>query len=183
LVLSVRGPRQESLAILVEWTQSRVHGELRARLDRLYAAQYAAGVTAELTEDWDPHPPLYDALEDLLSGLTVAEHSLPLVVAFQRRLLEEIGSIPILDACVGCGRSLPAAGDLHFSSLEGGLICRDCEPAHTEKISADPRLVDWLRSPTDEPALARAAFVLLDYHLSHLMGRAHPLGRMYLAAH
>jgi DNA repair protein RecO (recombination protein O) len=183
VVLSVRGPRQDTLAPLVEWTQSRVLGGLRGRLDRLYGAQYAAALTADLTEDWDPHPPLFDALAQLLLGLNTASDTLPLVVAFQRRLLEEIGSIPIFNACVSCGRPMPCPGEVHFSSLEGGLVCRDCEPVHTEKVGVEPTLVDWLVSRRgDAGPPARSAWVLFDYHLTHLMGRPLPIGRMYLAA-
>ena len=182
VVLSARGPQQEKLAILTEWTQTRVHSGLRARLDRLYGAQYAAGLTAELTADWDPHPVLFDELVALLEALAEADRSLPVVVRYQRRLLEEIGSVPIFDACVGCGRAMPTAGDIHFSSLEGGLLCRDCEPARAEKLGVDRRALGWLRGRTGDGAGLRRAYQTFDYHLSHLMGRPHPLGKAYLAS-
>jgi recombinational DNA repair protein (RecF pathway) len=107
---------------------------------------------------------------------------LPLVVAFQRGLLGEIGLAPGFEACVACGRAAPLPGRLHFSSFEGGLLCRDCEPARAEKYEVAPAAVDWLRGLAGSPAGLCPAFLTLDYHLAHLLGRRLPLARMLLTA-
>lgn len=179
VVLSVRHPRQEALAILTEWTQVRPAGALRDRLDRLYAAQYAAALTADLTEDWDPHPALHDALAALLDALTGAAATLPLVVDFQTVLFAEIGLQPELARCVACQRPQPPLENLHFSSHEGGLLCRDCEAAYAEKRGVSAQALAALRGGGASGDL-RGAFELLDYHASHLLGRPSTLGRAYL---
>lgn len=187
VVFSVRHPRQEALAILTEWSQTQPAGNLRERLDRLYAAQYAAAMTAELTEDWDPHPQLFDAIRTLFDELATAAQTLSSVVRFQRTLLAEIGSIPVFDHCVGCGNPSPPITDLCFSSFDGGLICRDCEAARSEKRGVPRDALAWLRGEAEHasvgaPAGLKPAFEILDYHLTHLMGHAHPLSRMYASA-
>lgn len=198
VVLSVRRGSQAQLATLTEWKQSTSFWLLRQRLARLYAGQYAAEVVAGLTEDWDPHPITFDALVGLLERLCTLEQPLPELVVFLGRLLEEIGSLPRFDVCVGCGQVVAGGGALYFSSFEGGLLCRDCEGAHAEKrrVSEAARAVlqsaadrsgleppvasgemhteradDPTVSPDIDPAWA-GAFELFNYHVSHLMGRA-----------
>ncbi|MBI4719086.1 MAG: DNA repair protein RecO [Planctomycetes bacterium] len=227
LVFSTRQERSETLATLTEWKQTAGLPGLRERLDRLYAAQYVAEVTAHLTEDWDPHPGLFDALAAVLAELNRSQTVLPAVVEFQAALLMEVGSWPRFDACVSCGR----VGDLtYFSSFEGGMICRHCEPGRVEKYELAAPGLDWLRAvegavhsrvaapaedafetaetppsfpappprsvagapargpqggggdaghqpgggatPSREPMPVCAAFGVLNYHISHLMGRA-----------
>ena len=72
LTFSARNVRQEALATLTEWVQSQAGAALRDALDRLLAAQYAAFVAAELTEDWDPHPELYDGICNAIRALAEA---------------------------------------------------------------------------------------------------------------
>ncbi len=155
VMLSSRQERGEVLATLTEWKQMRSLSGLRATLERIHGAQYAAEITAHLTEDWDPHVELFDALTTTLSRLADGVETLPAVVAFQCVLLEQIGSLPRFDVCVMCGRD----GDLtHFSSFEGGLICRHCEPGQVEKWAVSeatiaalrPRLDSIIETPMDE---------------------------------
>lgn len=174
--LSTRRARPQELATLTEWKQTRPLSALREKLPRLHAAQYAAEVTAGVTEDWDPHQRLYDALLALLENLCHLDDPLAAVVAFLTGLLTEVGSAPQFERCSGCGATVDsrvAAGGLYFSSHQGGLLCRDCEPAYVEKRSVSPAVLAVLRSRTATRTAATAgAFDLLNYHLSHLMGRA-----------
>jgi DNA repair protein RecO (recombination protein O) len=191
-VLSIRAPRQEAMAILTEWRQSASFAGLRDRLDRLYGAQYAAGLVTDLTEDWDPHPALFDALIEVLADLAHGPAALPGVIRFQRHLLDQVGALPIFDACVGCGRPFPFDGELNFSSFEGGLLCRDCEPARAEKMGLPRQALPWLQSPSAanrsvagmamDPLALCAAFNILHYHITHLRGKPDTLARMFLTA-
>ncbi|MFH0981144.1 MAG: DNA repair protein RecO [Planctomycetota bacterium] len=174
MVLSVRQPRQEALAILTEWKPRRALAGLREKLARLYAGQYAAEITAALTADWDPHPSLYDGLLSALDQLCGAEAVLGPIVAYQRVLLRQIGSWPEFEVCVACRRPPTTHGELWFSSFEGGLLCRDCEAGFAEKRLVDQRALSLIREPTGSgcPAFSwEAAFDVLNYHLAHLMGR------------
>ncbi len=170
LSFSVRSPAQEALATLTAWKQRTAFTSLRERLPRLHAAQYAAEITAGLTEDWDPHPDLFDGLVTMMERLSTASEVSGAVVEFQRKLLTSIGSMPRFAACVVCGRPISPRGPVYFSSFEGGLLCRDCEPARTEKRQVNPASLAALRG--ESSAAGVGAFDILNYHLGHLMGRA-----------
>ncbi len=177
ITLSSRQERAANLATVTEWKQTKSLGGLREKLHRIRGAEYAAEVTAQLTEDWDPHVELFDALITALGKLAESSEPLGPVVAYQLHLLESIGSLPRFDACVRCGR----VSDLtHFSSIEGGMICRHCEPGQVEKWEVSTSTLEALerlanRGLESAPAEARGslsgAFGVLDYHIAHLMGR------------
>lgn len=193
VVFSSRGERSDTLATLTEWKPSRSLWGLREKLFRIHAGQYAVEVTAHLTEDWDAHPELFDALSSTLAALTDAPEPLELVTRYQIALLDSIGSLPRFDACVLCGREEDLT---HFSSFEGGLICRHCEPGQVEKREVSVATVESLHSqtarrshfsqsrgtPVHENHCSRSSrthtgtFTVLNYHISHLMGREPVLG-------
>jgi len=186
VVFSSRGERSNALATLTEWKPSQSLWGLREKLFRIQAGQYAAEVTAHLTEDWDAHADLFDALVSTLAALTDASEPLAVVTRYQLVLLGSIGSLPRFDACVLCGREEDLA---HFSSFEGGLICRHCEPGQVEKREVSARTVMALGTSKDDhcsqsPGAAGTSgsgtrggvFTVLNYHIAHLMGREPLLG-------
>ena len=165
--LSRRADRPESLAIVTEWRQSRCFTGLRDRLPRIYAAQYAAEVTAMLTEQWDPHPALYGGLVELLALLCESSDCLLLAVRFQSKLLVETGLWPRFDACIFC----ECMRDLtHFSSMGGGMICRECEASQSEKRTVSPAALAVLSGHSDPDGVV-GAFVLLNTHIAHAAGK------------
>jgi DNA repair protein RecO (recombination protein O) len=171
VVFSARGDRSAGLVTVTDWKQTRSLSGLRDKLTRIHAAQYVAEITGHLTEDCDPHPPLFDAVLAVMEDLSEASDPLPPVVVFQRQLLSATGSAPRLDACLLCGRR----SDLtHFSSFEGGPICRHCEPAQVEKWPLSPETLRLLQADQVTGAsndTVISTFALLDYHIAHLMGR------------
>src|SRR5947208_6971385 len=77
---------------------------LRADLPALYAAYYVAELLADWTEDYDPHPALYDeALETLRALGAPGVATGPRLARFELVLLRELGYSPALHACAGCG--------------------------------------------------------------------------------
>ena len=177
VVLGRRREGAEGLVAVTEWKQTRSLWGLREKLTRIHAAQYAAEITAQLLEDWDAHPGLYEALVEALIELSGADETFWAVVRYQRFLLAAVGSLPRFDACVACGR-----GDelMYFSSREGGTICRSCGPSRIEKhpLSNETReackaipsgSAEAWSPPTDRPLAG--AFSLFNYHIAHLMGR------------
>ena len=58
-----------SLDLLTEAQVVQRFPRLRADLGALYAAYYVAELLADWTEDYDPHPPLFDAAVETLRGL------------------------------------------------------------------------------------------------------------------
>jgi len=167
VVLSSRQERGAALATLTEWKQTHSLSGLREKLFRLHGAQYAAEITGELTEDWDPHVELFDALEGTLTDLSEALEPLSAVIGYQSCLLRSVGLLPRFDRCVLCGRTEDLT---HFSSFEGGLVCRHCEPGQVEKRELSPATLSVLRG--NPPTISYAgAFSLLNYHIANLMGR------------
>lgn len=174
VIFSVRHERAEGLATLTEWKQTRSLSGLREKLDRLNAAQYAAEITARLTEDWDPHADLFDNLIETLQELSDSDSVVKRVIHYQLFLLDKIGSLPRFDACVICDRNTDLT---HFSSFEGGLVCRNCEVGRVEKWELSPTTIQLLQRMSEHESNKRIpnesfvpAFAVLNYHISHLMG-------------
>lgn len=188
-VVFTRRPGSDAqLSTLTEWRQQDTFPNLRDDLAAVYAAQYAADRTAQATVDGDPHPLLFDALLSLLEHLGEARAAATLgpLTRFLWALLREIGLMPELERCVGCGtdvEQMGAGATWYFSSRQGGLLCRDCEPAHAEKRRVDRPSLDALRAiaaavnggsgggPAAAPAAGPAAFELLDYHLTETLAK------------
>src|SRR5438552_14107084 len=108
-VVWLRRPgKEDNLGTLTEWRQREVFPHLGHEVARCYAGQYAAEVTAQLTEVHDPHPHLFDGLVRLLVELA----DRPVVTALASYLwllASEIGLRPELAHCVSCLR--PIEGD------------------------------------------------------------------------
>lgn len=161
---------ESGLDNLTEWRQTDLHVGLRERLDRWYAGQYAAEVTAGMTQESDPHPRLFDALAESLGALSVAEDVLPTLVSYQREVLVSAGLWPDLTRCVICDRAAPPGRPGYFSAQQGGLICRTCQTPLVEKRLVPASVLDALRSG-DAASQARPVFELLDYTIGFALGR------------
>jgi DNA repair protein RecO (recombination protein O) len=125
-----------SLDLLTEASVVQRFGRLRTDLSALYAAYYVAELLAESTEDYDPHPPLFEealsTLRDVgLPGGPPAEAG-PRVMRFEAVLLRELGYSPSLEACAFCGELLAAPGRC-FSAAAGGVVCPRCVPSVRER--------------------------------------------------
>lgn len=187
-VFSSAREKSSGLASLTEWKQTLGLGGLRERIGRIHAGEYAVDVTAGLTEDWDPHEPVFDALVELLTRLVDATDVIAPLYFFQRALLVGIGLMPELHCCVKCGK---ATSLTHFSSFEGGMFCKTCAPGQREKRAVTPitrRLLADDRGPGEacggddsgQQADYLGPFRALNYHLAHLMRREPALARWIL---
>lgn len=171
LVASRREGSESNLATLTEWKQVSGLIGLRDSLGRLYSAQYAGEITLALTEQWDPHPRIYEALRGLFESLCDSADVIGPLVDYQRVLLGDVGLIPIFESCVSCGRSVDGEGELYFSSRDGGLVCRDCEASYIEKRSVSPAMLPALRMVDRTGTYDRDVLRLLNHHITHLIGR------------
>jgi DNA repair protein RecO (recombination protein O) len=112
-------------------------------LGSLYGGYYIAELLDALSEEYDPHPVLFDeavlALERL-AGDTPLDIS---ILCFELIILREIGQLPAFDACTVCGESVGTAGRYGFQPSQGGLICQNCfgEEAPRHLISAGAAIV------------------------------------------
>ncbi len=199
IVFSRREGAAARLGTLVEWRQTTVFPALRRDARRLYAAQYLAEITPRLTEEDDPFPDVFDAITVALHAIGAAAEPLVRVVSYQFALLRAIGLLPAFGHCVVCSRSYASGDGWHFSSHQGGLLCRNCEIARIEKCLVGPRTINLLRhihsaydgsasaekttsDENDQSAVYRAAFGLLDYHIAHIAGGANRLADLVVPA-
>ncbi len=160
------GVRKEQLATLTEFQPQPVRGELRRCLFALHCSQFAAELVDLLTDEYDPHPDLFDHLvrflEDIEEGrLDLTRRDiLTRLILFQLVLLYEVGLRPVLNACANCKRAFSASwGQSYFSHLANGLICRDCEMSFPDRILLSAKAVKHL---TDMRQIANADDHVLD---------------------
>ncbi len=129
--------------------------KLRTSLPALYAGYYVAELLSDWTQDYDPHPVLFDAARDALRDFGAEGISTALrLAAFELTLLRELGYSPVLAHCAVCGRELldDEAG-LAFCPAVGGLACRDCQPTQRERmpIGVEARRLLWDLGQPGEP--------------------------------
>lgn len=155
---------------------------LRNNLGALYAGYYVAELLSEWTQDYDPHPTLFDAALAALRDFGVVGVNLPLrVAAFELAMVQDLGYSPVLDTCAACSRLV--VGDeaaLAFSAAVGGVLCPACQPSHRDRVAISGGAVRLLRDLTRPggewrapcPAALRSELRrVLGYYVSSLMGK------------
>lgn len=150
-------------------------------LASLYAGYYVAELLNELTDDYDPHPELFDAAESTLAELSAGGTIAPLVLRFELTALRLLGHLPELELCVECGaRVEPVEGRVAFGQLAGGALCSRCKigkrkvaAVSTEALAALRDFARpgeaWRERAIDRRARGEARGVLNQY-LSDLVG-------------
>ena len=183
------------LGTLTEWNLREGHPDLRRNLRGLYLGFYSAELVGLLIEEHDPHPDLFDRLEESLLelGTPRAEQTF---IAFQMDLLRETGYLPELAHCSSCGQSQIAnqKSPIAFAPSRGGVVCRSCEGAFHDRVTFDPRLLGVMQyvlnmqkangSPRRLPGLTRHQTDpinrILAEHVEHTLGRRLRLPRFVL---
>jgi DNA repair protein RecO (recombination protein O) len=178
-----------SLDLLTEAQVVRRFPRLRTDLAALYAAYYIAELLADWTEDYDPHPIVFDEALAALDGLGAAEAPATglRLARFELVLLRELGYSPALDRCAVCGRELPldaiaACGDgfFAFSAAAGGLVCpacavrqRDRRPIANQTREALLALMAAAEGGQRawDPATRKQIRQILGQYVTYLMGR------------
>ena len=176
------------LDLLTEARVSERFPRLRTDLQALYAAYYVAELLSDWTEDYDPHPALFEsavsALRDLggLGDLTGQR-----VLSFELTLLGELGYSPALHDCAVCGRTVPATAA--FSAAAGGIVCTSCrlQVKDAQPFTAATRqaILELESEPdawrTERPAgLRKTLRQLLNAYVCYRMGKR-PRTMQYLS--
>jgi DNA repair protein RecO (recombination protein O) len=153
---------------------------LRKHLPALYAGYYVAELLADWTEDYDPHPSLFDEARSTLGDLgQSAETTGPRLARFELVLLRELGYQPVLDVCAACGAAVDGQ-NLAFSAALGGIVCPACQPRQHDRRALSPAAWDMLKRLSeaadawqlDWPAPVRGEVrQLLGGYVTYLMGR------------
>src|SRR5512147_2067986 len=96
------GAHKDKLATLTEFQPQPVRGEVRRNLAALHSALFAAELLDLLTEEYDPHPELFDHflsfLQDIEEGKAGPDRRDIMIrlILFQFVLLHEVGLQPVL---------------------------------------------------------------------------------------
>lgn len=185
------GTHRESLGTLMEFAETVSHAALRTDLTRLNTGLCMLELCGALLAEQDPAPEVFDLLSKALVRLAQADASPPAVLAyFQWRLLRYVGLLGELTECVSCGepfgrgararRSAFGGGGVYFSSAAGGLLCRNCEPAATEKRAVAPAVLAGIaalaaaeagKRPKLPDKQAHAVNAVLAYHVEYQLGK------------
>ncbi len=71
----------------------------------LYAGYYVAELLTDLTDDYDPHPLLFDLADEMLLGLSRGAGVSRAVLRFELAALSVLGHLPSLHTCTQCVQS------------------------------------------------------------------------------
>jgi len=96
-------------------------------MESFYAGCYVAELLAGLTEDYDPHPELFDAARWALSEFSGEGDYRVALLRFELVLLRENGQLPSFDECIHCGNPIEVGGRYSFWVSQGGLLCPSCQ--------------------------------------------------------
>ncbi len=170
---------KEKLATLTEFEQQLGVDSLRTNLFALNCASFAAELVNLLTNEYDPHPELFDSFLQFLQNTCEHRDTLSLLILFQLSLLKEIGLQPILNACANCKTQYTIRNtqyDVYFSSSANGLICKDCEASFPDKVRLTNSAANCLANlkliaESDKKTLNEIEKVLI-YHFTETLG--HP---------
>jgi len=140
-----------SLDLLTEAQIIHRFNGLRKDLNALHASYYLAELLAEWTEDYDPHPVIFDEAlnclkvwndlgenEKLMTKDKIQASLSAVLVRFELILLLELGFRPELKFCTECSGEINEL-ESFFSPAGGGVKCRTCslEDRTSFKISSE----------------------------------------------
>ncbi|OHB80793.1 MAG: DNA repair protein RecO [Planctomycetes bacterium RBG_16_64_10] len=178
-----RPKSSDALDLLTEAKLERRFRPFERDLASLYAGYYVAELLIELTDQHDPHPPLFDLADGVLADLSRGGPVASLVLRFELVALRILGHLPSLDRCVVCGTAVEDRPRVAFGQWEGGVLCHGCRigKRHVVLVSADVMRAirdhagagdAWrqAQTPLAETGELRA---VMNHYLSHLVG--HPL--------
>jgi DNA repair protein RecO (recombination protein O) len=168
------------LDLLTEAQVQQRFAPLRSDLPALYAGYYIAELLGAKTEDYDPHPALYDEALATLGFLgTPGIFTDACLAHFELALLRELGYAPALDVCAGCETTLMEQG-LSFSAAGGGVLCARCHNRQRDRrrlTAAGWRALRGLAAPgaawreVTEPDVRREVRLMLNDYITYLLGR------------
>ena len=188
IVVSV--PDREKLATLTEFEQRLNFSHLADDIFALNCSFFAAELINLLTNEYDPHPGLFDSFLQFLKNASEHRDTLSLLILFQLALLKEIGLQPVLNACVNCksnychSRTSGNWSEVYFSSSANGLICRDCDDSFPDKIRLTETAANALSNlnllaDLDKTTLSRIEEILV-HHFTELLHRPPKMAKYIL---
>jgi DNA repair protein RecO (recombination protein O) len=194
---------REKLATLTEFEQQPGFADLANNLFALNCCLFGAELVNSLTNEYDPHPELFDGFLRFLQDANEKQKTknekqktLSLLILFQLVLLREIGLMPILNACANCktghGSQVTSDGsrvtshEFYFSSSANGLICRDCEASFPDKIKLTKNAANCLANAkliaeTNEKTLNEIEKILV-HHFTEILHKPPKMAKYIINA-
>jgi len=187
---------KEKLATLTEFEQQPGLTHLSENLFAFNCCLLATELLSNLTNDYDPHPELFDSflqfLQDTNEGRWTKDERrciLSFLILFQLSLLKEVGLQPILSYCVNCktkleNRASSIEHQVYFSSSANGLVCRDCEGNFPDRIRLRTDGAGCLSNlkmlaESNEKTLNEVEKILI-HHFTHTLGRPPKMAKYIL---
>ena len=157
-------------------TEARVEERfpgLRRDLQALNAGYYVAELLGEGTQDYDPHPALFDRSIDALRKLSAGGDALGLASAYELAWLGELGLRPVFDRCVGCLTGDVSAGRVAFSAAAGGVLCSACSATQRDRRFVSRNALTVLNELVagELPAVSGEVRQLLGHYVTSVLGR------------
>jgi len=172
----------EALDLITESKLLRRFRPAGRNLSSLYAGYYVAELLSELTDDYDPHPELFDLADESLLALSAGEPVANRVLRFELVALRFLGHLPSLETCVDCSAKVPMTGRVAFGHQHGGVLCPQCVKGKQQLVwasagalramrqLADPEGPTWRRLEIDGGCRGEIRG-LLNRFLYNLLGR------------
>ena len=123
-------------------------------LNKLYGGYYLAELLSGLTEEYDPHPCLFDEATQTLQQLSQEGEAKLSVLRFELTTLREIGQLPSFDVCMVCNEPATKEGPLAHWVSQGGLICKKCQKEEYSQNRIQAGTVALLRRLATDDQLA-----------------------------
>lgn len=160
------------LEVLTEARLDESFAGLRADLQRLNAGYYIAELLGDGTQDYDPHPVLFDHSLATLRQLAVGGEVRSLITAYEWTWLSELGLRPELDGCVSCSTTQPV-GALAFSPMAGGIVCASCAPLQRDRRPISRPALQVLQEIAvgELPTVTDEVRQLMGYSVACVLGR------------
>ncbi|MBB75966.1 MAG: DNA repair protein RecO [Planctomycetaceae bacterium] len=171
----------DALHLLTEAKLERRFRAAARNLPRLYAGYYVAELLRSLTDEGDPHSELFQIANDFLLSLDSESEWRADLFRFELNALRLLGHLPMLDACVGCGKCIENRNRVAFGQLAGGVLCSQCRIGQHQVVSVSGEVIATMRRYTEQHASAQQAAPLtprvagemrgvLSRYLCHLLG-------------
>ncbi|MHC4543281.1 MAG: DNA repair protein RecO [Planctomycetota bacterium] len=186
--------KKEKLATLTEFEQQPAFTPAGDNLFALNCCLLGTELLSKLTNDYDPHPQLFDSFLEFLKNTNKQQargmekrEILALLILFELALLKEAGLQPVLNYCVNCKTKFENRDtryEVYFSSSSNGLICRDCEASFPDKIRLSKNAAGCLTNlkmlaESNEKMLNEIEKVLL-HHFTEVLGRPPKMAKYIL---
>lgn len=186
---------RDKLATLteIEYDKSNIAGAgLYKNIFVLNCCFLASELLAKFTDDYDPHPELFDSFLFFLQNAKEQQNNpqmLSILIYFQLTLLKEAGLQPVLSHCANCKTSYESrvtSSEYYFSSIANGLVCRDCEMNFPDKIKLSKQASNCLTSlkliaQANEHTLMEIEKVFI-IHFTNILGRQLKMAKYFLSS-